>query len=93
MELKKRNLPVSGSKPQLIERIRNADAAAAAAAAVDCNGTVANASSTDGNQADQPMDVQVDVSMDTTLTSAEDSLSGNKTFHTELFEVQKIVFY
>ncbi|KAK3930059.1 Myocardin-related transcription factor B [Frankliniella fusca] len=75
MELKKRNLPVSGSKPQLIERIRNADAAAAAAA-VDCNGTVLNASSTEGNQADQPMDIQVDVSLDTTHTSAEDSLSG-----------------
>lgn len=77
MELKKRNLPVSGSKPQLIERIRNADAVAAAA--TDCNSPVSHTSSTEGSQAAQPMDVQLDVTMDTS-TSAEDSLPGNKYF-------------
>lgn len=76
MELKKRNLPVSGSKPQLIERIRNADAVAAAAASTDSNSTVSNASLTEGSQAGQPMDIHMDVPMDTSHTSAEDSLTG-----------------
>lgn len=73
-ELKKRNLPVSGSKPQLIERIRNADAAAAAA--TDRNSPVSHTLSTEGSRAVQPMDIQMDVTMDTSHTSAEDSLSG-----------------
>ncbi|XP_034249741.1 myocardin-related transcription factor B-like [Thrips palmi] len=76
MELKKRNLPVSGSKPQLIERIRNADAAAAAAAAADCNSPASHTSSTESSLAAQPMDIQMDVTMDTPHSSTEDSLSG-----------------
>lgn len=80
MELKKRNLPVSGSKPQLIERIRNADAAAVVAA-TDSNCTVSNASSSEGNQGGQPNEIQMDITMDTSHTSAEDSLTGNSCFH------------
>lgn len=74
MELKKRNLPVSGSKPQLIERIRNANAAAAAAA--DNNSTVSHGSPIEGSQVTQPMDIQIDVQMDVSHTSPEDTLTG-----------------
>lgn len=86
MELKKRNLPVSGSKPQLIERIRIADAAAAAAGN---NNSVSNASSADGSQAGHPMDIPVDIPMDIPNTCSEDSMTGNNYLFYFYFEIDR----